>query len=390
MKKSFPAILITLLLLVSHTIPAVASMTTTTKGTLYDDAVFELEEKLASWENLEEDIEIRELERMRNVFANLSGSSAQFSKGFRQYIDVLISIAYESYASVEGQLYQIKKNGDFCSYLETVHQQYVHIGTIMQLENYATGRKNQFLAEDAASNKQEELQYYQAAIDGYDRCGGWLDSAQRYLDLIGIVNEYQKDLRFNIQEGRSVLFGRYEQDNRMDDTEPIEWIILDVNTASGAVTLLSRYILDCQQYHHNENVTVAWRDSNIRNWLNNEFYNTAFTDQEKQAIMQKQVSNSLDYVYLLETREIEFRKLDKNGCEATRYAANSRRVYVAKDNGLSPWWVRDDYMSGHNGYFVGAHGKIYNSGNNPVTSRDNGVRPVIVVDLDRFLGFASF
>lgn len=117
MKKKIPAVMILLILLFSLTPSAVAA-TTTTKGVLYEDAIFDLEEKLALWENLEEDTETRELERMKEVFANLSGASAQYSKGFRQYIEVLINIAYESYDSIDDLLFQMKKNLDFCSQLE--------------------------------------------------------------------------------------------------------------------------------------------------------------------------------------------------------------------------------------------------------------------------------
>ena len=97
-KRKNAVILIAMsVLLFSFTVSALASMTTTTKGKQYDDAVFELEEKLALWENYGEDPETRELERLRDVFSGLSGSSAQHSKGFRLYLDVLIGIAYCSY-----------------------------------------------------------------------------------------------------------------------------------------------------------------------------------------------------------------------------------------------------------------------------------------------------
>ena len=387
MKKTFLLILIALMLLFSHAISVATAMTTDTKGTLYDDAVFELEEKLALWENTGEATEVRELERMRDVFAHLSGSSAQYSKGFKQYIEVLSCISYKDYSSIDGKLYQIEKNNDFCDNLKSIHKQYIHIGTIEQLKNYTIGRKNQYYGEEA-TNKHEEYQYYQEAVSAYDRCNGWLDSTERYLDLIGIVNEYQR--YYNMREGAIVTFGKYEQDNRTGALEPIEWIILEVNEATNSLTLLSRYLLDSQQYHTSANSRIAWGTSNIRNWLNNEFYNSAFSMQEKQAIIQQSVSNSWDYVFLLDEREITYRSLDKNGCEATRYAIDTRRVYVGKDNGLSPWWVRADNMEGSNGIFVGAHGKIYKNGNNPVTSKDNGIRPVIVIDMNRYLDLSTY
>lgn len=178
--------LILLMLLSSHAIPAIA-MSSDTIGRLYNDAIFELEKKLALWERLEEDIEARELERIEEVFAELSGPSAQYSKGFRQYIGVLIDISSEHYASVDDLLYLLNENLDFCKQLEMVHKEYVHIGTIEQLSSYATGRKKQYLGEETANSLQEELQYYQEAVEAYDLCNGWLDSAKRYLDLKGFM-----------------------------------------------------------------------------------------------------------------------------------------------------------------------------------------------------------
>lgn len=65
---------------------------------------------------------------------------------------------------------------------------------------------------------------------------------------------------------------------------PIEWIVLEND--GSRVTLLSKYILDNIPYHPfiNEDYTSpspTWENSYIREWLNNDFYNVAFTETEK-------------------------------------------------------------------------------------------------------------
>ena len=383
MKKTKITVILTaaLLLLYFSSLPAV-SMTTDTKGKQYDDAVFELEEKLALWENRGEDSDIRDLERLKNVFANLSGSSAQHSKGFRLYLEVLINIAYDSYDLAESSLYQLERSTDFRRYLESIHSQYVHIGTFEQLQNYSEGRKNEYLGEETSDNI-EEITYYRKAISSYLKCDGWLDSALRNWSLEKVVKSYLKTLSNRIQPDMVVKFGQYAQ--RQNYPEKIEWIVLSVDKANGTAKLLSKYLLDCVQYHTSDS-GVSWGDCYIRYWLNHDFFRSAFSYEEQQAILMTYASGSQDSVTMLDKREIESSNFAQ-GCKATSYAI-SRGVDVGNDNGLSCWWVRADYVPGTTTVWVGIHGGIYNK--NRATIRNNGVRPVITVNLNSFINFVEF
>lgn len=50
--------------------------------------------------------------------------------------------------------------------------------------------------------------------------------------------------------------------------------------AVSELFILSEYILDCKRYH-GELTDITWRDCDLRKWLNNEFYNAAFSATEK-------------------------------------------------------------------------------------------------------------
>ena len=90
--------------------------------------------------------------------------------------------------------------------------------------------------------------------------------------------------------GESVYFGRYEQDNNNENgPEEIEWIVLDVH--EGKSLLLSKYALETKAYH--DGYSITWKDCTLRSWLNNEFCDTAFSQNEKQAIMETLVDNSV-------------------------------------------------------------------------------------------------
>lgn len=83
--------------------------------------------------------------------------------------------------------------------------------------------------------------------------------------------------------GDNVVFGSYEQDNNLSNgSEPIEWIVLEKR--DGKLFLLSKYALDFQWYHEEFAFDIRWDTCTLRSWLNSEFYNTAFTAAEKNAI----------------------------------------------------------------------------------------------------------
>lgn len=84
------------------------------------------------------------------------------------------------------------------------------------------------------------------------------------------------------QVGDTILFGTYEQDNDLENgPEPIEWTILDEDETG--YLLISTYVLDYAYYHSSGDVTL-WPDSDIRAWLNGDFYNDNFTDAERAQI----------------------------------------------------------------------------------------------------------
>ncbi|MGN0408065.1 MAG: DUF6273 domain-containing protein [Bacteroides sp.] len=103
--------------------------------------------------------------------------------------------------------------------------------------------------------------------------------------------------------GEIITLGKYEQDNDTSNgAEPIEWIVLD--NQGDKMLVMSRYALDCQPYS-TVIVNVNWETCTLRNWLNNEFYNTAFNDDEKNLIRKTNLENP------------DNRKYGIKGCNAT-------------------------------------------------------------------------
>ncbi len=98
--------------------------------------------------------------------------------------------------------------------------------------------------------------------------------------------------------------------------EPLTWRIL--NTADGKALILCEKIIDSQHFYRNSKSRTIdghtvyannYAQSDIRIWLNNSFYQTAFAEAEREKILLTAVDNSErsadteDYVSLLSLRE---------------------------------------------------------------------------------------
>ncbi|MBQ6134321.1 MAG: hypothetical protein IJI65_09230 [Lachnospiraceae bacterium] len=93
--------------------------------------------------------------------------------------------------------------------------------------------------------------------------------------------------------GDIVILGSYEQDNDLSNgKEPIEWVVL--GERDGKTLLLSKYALDSKQYYR-EWAEITWEDCLLREWLNNDFYNTAFSAYDKQRIVTAHNENPDSY-----------------------------------------------------------------------------------------------
>ena len=90
-----------------------------------------------------------------------------------------------------------------------------------------------------------------------------------------------------LNPGDHIYFGSYEMDGDTENgSEAIEWRVLEVQ--DGQALILSEYGLD--YYYEGWSATLTWESSGTRTWLNDTFYNEAFDDGEKAAILITQVT----------------------------------------------------------------------------------------------------
>lgn len=175
----------------------------------------------------------------------------------------------------------------------------------------------------------------------------------------------------------------------------VEWLVLDKK--DGKALLISKYCLDAKEYDKNENnESVTWETSTLRQWLNSCFINEAFTDEEKALICDTYLQNpdnpeygtdggndTTDKVFLLSIDETSKYLSDKivRKAEATDYAKD-KGIFVSEENGKSWWWMRspgsDDLCASCMGNDGFAHGD-----GQMIEDRTCGVRPAMWVNIGK-------
>ena len=236
---------------------------------------------------------------------------------------------------------------------------------------------------------------YEEAITAFAELEGYKDSNEK---VKSIYEQCWKELLKTAQVGDNVFFGTYEQDNdTANGAESIEWLVLDKQ--NNKILVISNYALDCQPYNE-EYEDVTWENCTLRSWLNNDFYNTAFNEGEKQMILQTDVSadenpeydtnpgnDTQDNVFLLGISEVKkyFSDGDARRCVPTAYAiaqgAYTSGNYKAGGKATCWWWLRSpgDYQgcAASVNYF----GSVYFYGD--LVYYDSGcVRPALWINLD--------
>lgn len=159
----------------------------------------------------------------------------------------------------------------------------------------------------------------------------------------------------SVEAGEHMNFGSYQG-------EEIEWRVLDVK--DGNVLLLSEYGLDVKPYNEEALPDISWEDCTLRQWLNGEFYEKAFTDEEKEKIILSTSEGFIKYnsrvlggeydnleretednVFLLSYTEMQYYIPSYAGdgsdkarcCYPTEYAKSNPELIIYQD--VCGWWL---------------------------------------------------
>ena len=194
------------------------------------------------------------------------------------------------------------------------------------------------------------------------------------------------------EERKTITFGSYFNQNDKE-LEPLKWDILEEK--NGKALIITHEIINSIAF--NENKSNNYEKSSIRRWLNSDFYNIAFNEEEKKCIQLTLVDNSLsstsddsnryicndtkDNIFLLSVKEATkyYKTDDERQLKGTEFA-KKRGLYIGKDTGNSYWLLRSPYFDdSKDSYCINDDGNInYHS----YVYFDYGVRPACWIYID--------
>ena len=204
--------------------------------------------------------------------------------------------------------------------------------------------------------------------------------------------------------------GAYDQDGNTDNgAEPIDWIVIADD--GDHLLLLSEKVLEQKEFN-DQYTETSWETCTLRTWLNGDFYNAAFNDEEKSIILDYPTvagdvsavtSDVSDKVFLLSEGEAEAYIGAEEGTpgnklcsKVTTRAINAGVWYITEDYydlfgfkakgfsdemiGCGNWWLRTNGKDATRVMDVGASGIIRTTGHEAASHQD-GVRPAIYIQI---------
>jgi len=165
-----------------------------------------------------------------------------------------------------------------------------------------------------------------------------------------------------------ISFGNYQD-------EPITWRVLAVE--DGKTLVISEKILDAKLFHTER--TAIWATCSLRVWLNEDFYQSAFTPEERSNIAEIPIEK--DKVFLLSVDEaLKYFENDEDRFAVTTTYAEKKDLKVSSA-GNCAWWLRSNGITGGisdrwTAAYVGIEGIVSVYGIN-VNYNESGVRPAL-------------
>ena len=168
--------------------------------------------------------------------------------------------------------------------------------------------------------------------------------------------------------GQKIRFGSWPH-SRTGEPAGILWDVLE--RRENSLSAISHFCLDAVFFHDRWEI-VSWENSTLRVWMNQTFFQKAFSDKEKKLV--ENVSG--DFVFLLSTEEIKryFPGKENRRAAATDYAA-ARGVLT--EDGICRYWLRTSAADPHEAVRVNYDGTIDENGTYLGKHRYVALRPAI-------------
>ena len=177
------------------------------------------------------------------------------------------------------------------------------------------------------------------------------------------------------QAGDTASYGAY-------NGQPIEWLALAVDLENEKALLVSKDCICIRQFHESDDTTgLSWETSDIRVWLNGEFYDTAFQAEQKAMLLETTVitppnsesgaaggNDTLDRVFQLSEQEVK------------QYFTSDEAMVAQCQGEDCSWWTRTPGNDNSGYVCTYTDGGLYMTGNTAY-STGVAVRPAIWISL---------
>ena len=193
---------------------------------------------------------------------------------------------------------------------------------------------------------------------------------------------------FSYSVGDIITFGHYPG-AQLSPTcgDDIDWFVLDI--VGDMALIMSRYSLVIKEFDEASS-SADWEIASIRTWLNEDFFNCALTEEEKNEVSFSEVvfrdcfrttRTTYDKVFLLSQEEI-YRYLPESYRRTNAFSNGAWQNMLSDANFEFGWWLRDSADTDSSEYditFVDDFGNVNTVGRNMRTRM--GIRPAMWINI---------
>lgn len=172
-------------------------------------------------------------------------------------------------------------------------------------------------------------------------------------DLIMRLNALDADENSDVTyNGEKYRYKLQDDEKKWYKYDPIEWIVLEKSEKEAF--LVTKKIIDSHPYKSQYPSSAAWAESDARQWVNDEFYSVAFSENEKNNIYTSNVinnrgENTTDKIYYLSVNELNDTNLGLGNNESriasgteycganTYYSRDTRTFAITFAYGVYAW-----------------------------------------------------
>ena len=173
----------------------------------------------------------------------------------------------------------------------------------------------------------------------------------------------------------TVKMGKFEQDNDLSNgPEDIEWDVIKYE--DGKYFVISKYILTAMRFSE-DGKKKSWSDSTLRRWMNGEFLETSFSEEERKYIQDTYIKSesTTDKIFCISYGNLVSDIVDRRvkfGLP-TEYALSKG----IKSNGIPIYYTEDENKVTYDFFMISGKCGSANSAGMALPEKIGGVRPAM-------------